>query len=85
MEIARKHGIKVIEDCAQSFYPIIKGRLAGTIGDIGCFCLNDFKHISAGDGGICIMNDEDLYYKAFRFADKNYDRFSKRSRCVKKN
>ncbi|MGI6538519.1 MAG: DegT/DnrJ/EryC1/StrS family aminotransferase [Caldicoprobacterales bacterium] len=77
MEIARKHGIKVIEDCAQSYLSYYKGRLAGTIGDIGCFSLNDFKHISAGDGGICIMNDEDLYYKAFRFADKNYDRFSK--------
>ena len=53
-----------------------KGRLAGTIGDIGCFSVNDFKHISAGDGGMIIMDDEDLYYKAFKFADKNYDRFS---------
>jgi dTDP-4-amino-4,6-dideoxygalactose transaminase len=34
--------------------------IAGTIGDIGCFSLNDYKHISAGDGGMCIMNDEEL-------------------------
>ncbi len=76
MEIARKHDIKVIEDCAQSYMSYYKGRLAGTIGDIGCFSVNDFKHISAGDGGMIIMDDEDLYYKAFKFADKNYDRFS---------
>ena len=77
MDIARKHNIKVIEDCAQSYMCYYKGRLAGTIGDIGCFSVNDFKHISAGDGGMCIMNDDELYKKAFRFADKNYDRFSK--------
>jgi len=47
------------------------------MGDIGCFSLNDFKHISAGDGGMCLMNDQDLYHMAFRFADKNYDRLSK--------
>ncbi|NLY19507.1 MAG: hypothetical protein GX045_11415 [Clostridiaceae bacterium] len=62
--------------CAQSYLSYYKGRLVGTIGDIGCFSLNDFKHISAGDGGMLIMKDEELYYKAFRFADKNYDRFS---------
>lgn len=74
MDIAKKHNIKVVEDCAQSYMSYYKGRLAGTIGDIGCFSLNDFKHISAGDGGMCIMNDEDLYIKAMKFADKNYNR-----------
>lgn len=74
MAIARKHNVKVVEDCAQSYLCYYKGRLAGTIGDIGCFSLNDFKHISAGDGGMIIMKDKDLYLKAFRFADKNYNR-----------
>jgi dTDP-4-amino-4,6-dideoxygalactose transaminase len=46
----------------------------GTIGDIGCFSTNDFKHISTGDGGALLMNDQDLYRKALKFADKNYDR-----------
>lgn len=73
-EVAKKHNIKVIEDCAQSYMCYYKGRLAGTLGDIGCFSLNDFKHISAGDGGMCIMNDETLYYTALKFADKNYKR-----------
>jgi len=75
MEMAKKYNIKVVEDCAQSYLCYYKGRLAGTIGDIGCFSLNDFKHISTGDGGMVITNDDHLYYDAFKFADKNYTRF----------
>lgn len=77
MAIARKHNVFVVEDCAQSFMCRYKGRLAGTIGDMGCFSLNDFKHISAGDGGLVLVNNPDLYVKTFMFADKNYNRFSK--------
>jgi dTDP-4-amino-4,6-dideoxygalactose transaminase len=76
MDVARRHNLRVVEDCAQSYMCFYKGRLAGTIGDIGCFSLNDFKHISAGDGGMVVMNDEELYIRAFRFADKNYNRFN---------
>jgi len=76
MDIAKRHNIKVIEDCAQSYYCYYKGKLTGTIGDIGCFSTNNFKHISTGDGGMLLLNDEKLYDKAFRFADKNYDRLS---------
>ncbi|WP_409345690.1 DegT/DnrJ/EryC1/StrS family aminotransferase [Paenibacillus sp. MBLB4367] len=77
MAIADKYGIKVIEDCAQSYLTRYKGRLAGTIGDYGCFSTNDFKHISTGDGGIVTINsgeDED-FYRTHAFADKNYMRF----------
>lgn len=74
MEIARRHNLYVVEDCAQSWLSYYKGRLVGTIGDIGCFSTNDFKHISTGDGGALVMKDEALYRKAFKFADKNYDR-----------
>lgn len=76
MEIAKRHNLKVIEDCAQSYMTRYKGRLCGTIGDAGCFSLNDFKHISAGDGGMVIMKDENLYHTALRFADKNYQRIT---------
>lgn len=81
MDIARRYNLKVVEDCAQSYMCYYKGRLAGTIGDIGCFSVNDFKHISAGDGGMCIMNDEELYVKAFKFADKNYTRFTSNTKA----
>lgn len=78
MEIARKHHLKVIEDCAQSYLCRYKGRLAGTIGDYGCFSTNDFKHISTGDGGIVTVNsgEEEDFRVVHAFADKNYQRFA---------
>ncbi len=77
VEVAHARGIYVIEDCAQTYCCKYKGRYVGTFGDIGCFSLNDFKHISAGDGGMVIMNDPELYYKALMFADKNFNRLGK--------
>ncbi|MBY9078202.1 DegT/DnrJ/EryC1/StrS family aminotransferase [Paenibacillus sp. HN-1] len=77
MAIARKHELKVIEDCAQSYMCYYKGKLTGTIGDYGCFSTNDFKHISTGDGGMVTVNSgrEDDYAVTHAFADKNYQRF----------
>ncbi|GGD47329.1 DegT/DnrJ/EryC1/StrS family aminotransferase [Paenibacillus nasutitermitis] len=77
MAIADKYGLKVIEDCAQSYLSRYKGRLVGTIGDYGCFSTNDFKHISTGDGGIVTINSgsEEDYFRTHAFADKNYQRF----------
>lgn len=76
MAVARRHNLRVIEDCAQSYMTWYKGRLCGTIGDVGCFSLNDFKQISAGDGGMLIMRDREKYEAALRFADKNYQRLA---------
>ena len=73
-KIAKKHNVYVIEDCAQSYCCEYKGKYAGTFGDIGCFSLNDFKHISAGDGGMVVTDNEELYYRALMFADKNFNR-----------
>ena len=77
MEIARRHNLKVIEDCAQSYMTRYKGRLVGTIGDYGCFSTNDFKHISTGDGGMVTVNSgkEEDFYRVHAFADKNFRRF----------
>jgi len=76
MAVARKHGIKVIEDCAQSYLATSNGKLTGTFGDYGCFSTNDFKHISTGDGGIVTVNSGDVkdYERTHAFADKNYKR-----------
>ena len=73
-DIAKRHDLWLIEDCAQAFHTEYKRQLCGTIGDIGCFSLNDFKHISAGDGGLVITNDDQLAHRAELFADKCYDR-----------
>ena len=76
MDIARRHNLKVIEDCAQSYMATYKGKLLGTIGDVGCFSLNDFKQISAGDGGLILTKTQEMYEAALRFADKNYQRLA---------
>jgi dTDP-4-amino-4,6-dideoxygalactose transaminase len=74
MKIARKHKLFVVEDLAQSYLCSVRGKLCGTFGDVGCFSLNDSKHIGAGDGGMLITNDPALADRADLFADKCYDR-----------
>ena len=63
MDIARKHGLKVIEDCAQAHQAKVGDRFVGTIGDIGVFSLNVNKTIQTGEGGVCTTNDADLAYR----------------------
>ena len=61
MEVAGKHGLKVIEDAAQAFGAEYKGRKAGTIGDIGCFSFFPSKNLGAfGDAGMMTTNDDQL-------------------------
>jgi perosamine synthetase len=59
MEIAGRHDLKVISDCAQAPSAKYKGNFAGTISDIGVFSLNFHKHIHTGEGGIIVTNDDD--------------------------
>lgn len=60
MELARKHGIQVVEDCAQAPYATYKGRPVGSLGDVGVFSLNYHKHIHTGEGGVCTTNNDDI-------------------------
>jgi len=60
MRIAKKHNLFVIEDAAQAPGAIYKGKLAGTIGDIGIFSLNQHKTITCGEGGFCVTDDKKL-------------------------
>jgi len=60
MEIARKHNLYVIEDCAQAPGAMYKGKLVGTFGNIGIFSLNQHKTITCGEGGFAITNNEKL-------------------------
>lgn len=61
--LAKKHNLKVIEDCAQAPYAKYNGKFAGTHGDIGIYSLNYHKHIHAGEGGILVTNDDELANK----------------------
>lgn len=60
MEIARRHGLKVVEDAAQSPGARYQGRYAGTLADIGVFSLNYHKHVHTGEGGVCVTQDGEL-------------------------
>jgi dTDP-4-amino-4,6-dideoxygalactose transaminase len=59
-EIARKHNLRVIEDCAHMHGGFWRGRGAGTLGDAGCFSFQSSKLMTCGEGGIIITNDEAL-------------------------
>lgn len=68
--LAEQHKVALIEDCAQAFLAKEKGAFVGTVGDIGCFSLQQGKHITAGEGGIVVTNDENLARRARLFIDK---------------
>jgi perosamine synthetase len=72
--IADRHGIPLIEDCAQAQMSEYHGRLAGTIGRLGCFSLNNTKHLNSGEGGLVVTNDDALAERARLFADKAWPR-----------
>jgi perosamine synthetase len=70
MDLARARGIPVIEDCAQAFLARSDGRLVGTLGDIGCFSLQQGKHITTGEGGLVVTDDPALARRMYFFINK---------------
>lgn len=58
-EIAARHNIRVIEDCAQSHGTLYKGKKTGSIGDLGAFSFFATKHMTTGEGGMVTTNDRD--------------------------
>ncbi len=73
-ELADEHGLVLIEDCAQAWGAKFEGKPVGTFGHIGCYSLNDFKHIGCGDGGIVASSDERFGPLLQKYGDKAYDR-----------
>ena len=72
LKLAASHHIPVIEDCAQAFLASYKGRNVGTLGTIGCFSLQQGKHITSGEGGMVVTSDEHLARRLFLFINKCY-------------
>jgi len=72
LDIARRRGLRVIEDACQAAGGSYRGRRLGTLGQIGAFSLNIFKTITAGDGGAIVTDDSELYERAFAIHDQGH-------------
>ncbi len=70
MALARERGIPVIEDCAQAYMARADGKPVGAIGDIGCFSLQQGKHMTSGEGGLVVSNNDELARHMFLYINK---------------
>ena len=61
LRVARKHNLKIIEDCAQAYDSFYKGRRVGSFGDVMCSSLQQSKHITSGEGGFIATDDEEIH------------------------
>lgn len=69
LELARRHNLKVIEDCAHSFGATYKGQMVGTLGEASFFSFQAFKPLNTYGGGLAWMRDADLARRVGEFAD----------------
>ena len=74
MDIARRHGLKVVEDAAQGILSEYKGKPLGTIGDYGCYSFHETKNLSMGEGGAILLNDESSIEQAEIIREKGTNR-----------
>lgn len=70
MKVADAHNVPVIEDCAQAYMATVDGKPVGTFGAIGCFSLQQGKHITTGEGGLVITDDDALARRMYLFINK---------------
>ena len=74
MEIAKKHNLFVVEDCAQCIGGKFRDTMVGLVGDVGCYSFCQSKHFTTGgEGGMVITNNEDLAWECRSFRDHGYD------------
>lgn len=74
MEIARRHGLLVVEDAAQAVTSTYKGRPCGTIGDFGCYSFHETKNFSMGEGGALLIRDPKYITRAEIYREKGTNR-----------
>ena len=75
MAIAKKHGIKVVEDVSHAQGGLYKGRKLGTIGDCGAMSLMSSKSFAIGEGGMLVTNDKEIYRRVVRWGQ--YERIKR--------
>ncbi|MCQ2380046.1 MAG: DegT/DnrJ/EryC1/StrS family aminotransferase [Victivallaceae bacterium] len=81
MEIAKKHNLFVIEDCAHAHGGEWNGRHVGTIGDVGSFSFQQSKTMVSGEGGACLCNDDELGDKLGRISHIGYQYAAKQGQA----
>ena len=74
LDIARRHGLYVIEDAAQGVLSAYKGRALGSIGDYGCYSFHETKNYSMGEGGALLIREEDSVLQAEIIREKGTNR-----------
>ena len=72
--IARRHGLKIVEDAAQGIMAGYKNRALGAIGDLGAFSFHETKNISSGEGGSLLVRDAEMVQRAEIIREKGTDR-----------
>lgn len=70
LDIGKRHGIPVMEDCSQAHLALYKDKLVGTLGEIGCFSLQQSKHMTTGSGGVTITDNDEYGKRGMLFMDK---------------
>jgi perosamine synthetase len=68
-DVARRHGIAIIEDAAEAIGSEYKGRKAGSFGDTGVFSFHGSKTLTTGEGGMLVTNREDIYHRVLFLRD----------------
>ena len=74
MDIARRHGLLVVEDAAQGVMSAYKGTALGTIGDFGCFSFHETKNYSMGEGGALLIKSPEHNERAEILREKGTNR-----------
>jgi len=74
MAIAKRHGLKVVEDAAQGVMASYKGRALGSIGELGTYSFHETKNVISGEGGAILVNDPTLAMRAEVIREKGTNR-----------
>ncbi len=85
MELASKHGLLVIEDNAEAFLSSYKGRLVGTLGHCASFSFQSSKHMTSGEGGVVITNDEEYAVRMRKAAGLGYTTLGSKKAKISKD
>ncbi len=74
VEVTKKHGLPLLEDCAQATGAAQHGAKSGTFGDVAIYSFQMNKHMTAGEGGMIVTNSKELFRKAEAIHDLGYPR-----------